>query len=292
LLLPGISCGFALLAFPFFLIGLKKSGLGNPPPEAVVAVPFLVPLALSGILGVALAKFDALDSVGEIPIYIAIRPMSNGGFVMAKIVMALATSALTWLLTVLAVCFWLALLVPGTLFSKAGSATAYGPMAFVIGCMPLLLLLVIMTWKNLLSGIGAGLTGRPWLVTVYTLCKSVLLGGFFVVFTVANFLPNFKESLLHWLPAVLVLWLAAKIAVSTGAFAWGLRRNAITPGAVGWIIGGWSLCGGFVAGYAALICHAVNKSDLWISSALAGFLILPLADLAIAPLALAWNQHR
>jgi hypothetical protein len=52
------------------------------------------------------------------------------------------------------------------------------------------------------------------------------------------------------------------------------------------------LCGVFVAGYAGLICHALNKPGLWVWVALAGFLVLPLTDLAIAPLALAWNRHR
>jgi hypothetical protein len=47
-----------------------------------------------------------------------------------------------------------------------------------------------------------------------------------------------------------------------------------------------------VAGYANHVCRAINRPDLWIWIALGGFLILPLADLAIAPLALAWNRHR
>ena len=70
------------------------------------------------------------------------------------------------------------------------------------------------------------------------------------------------------------------------------RRNAITARAVGCIIGGWLVCGLFVASYAGHVCHAIHKPDLWIWVALGGFLILPLADLAMAPLALAWNRHR
>ena len=94
------------------------------------------------------------------------------------------------------------------------------------------------------------------------------------------------------LTGILIVCLAAKIAASIAAFVWGLRRNAITACAVGWIVGGWLVCGLFVAGYAWHVCNATDKTDLWIWIALGGFLILPLADLAIAPLALAWNRHR
>jgi hypothetical protein len=52
------------------------------------------------------------------------------------------------------------------------------------------------------------------------------------------------------------------------------------------------VCGLFVAGYAGHVCNVINQPDLWIWVGLGGFLILPLADLAITPLALAWNRHR
>jgi hypothetical protein len=83
-----------------------------------------------------------------------------------------------------------------------------------------------------------------------------------------------------------------KAATSIIAFVFGLRRNVITARWAGWIVGGWLACGFFVAGFAGLICNAIHKPGLWIWIAMAGFLILPLADLAIAPLALAWNRHR
>jgi hypothetical protein len=90
----------------------------------------------------------------------------------------------------------------------------------------------------------------------------------------------------------LCLGFIVKIAFSIASFRWGLRRNAITTGAVGWIVGGWLFCGAFIAGYVGLVCHALHKPDYWIYATLSGFLLLPLADLAIAPMAMAWNRHR
>jgi hypothetical protein len=80
--------------------------------------------------------------------------------------------------------------------------------------------------------------------------------------------------------------------LSVVVFFLGLQRNVLTGLAVTWISCGWFVGGLFVAGYACLICIATNKFDLWIWIAVAGFLVLPLTDLAIAPLTLAWNRHR
>ena len=119
-----------------------------------------------------------------------------------------------------------------------------------------------------------------------------LVLGLLALISAANIYVNFREALLHWLTGILIACLAVKIAFSIAAFVWGLRRNAIASRAVVWIIGGWFVGGLFAAGYADHVCNTIHQPDLWIWIALGGFLILPLADLAIAPLALAWNRHR
>ncbi len=116
--------------------------------------------------------------------------------------------------------------------------------------------------------------------------------GLITLVMAANLYKDFREGLLHWLTGILTVCLAAKIVVAITAFVWGMRRNAITARAVGWMVGGWLVCGLFVAGYANHLCSAINQPGLRIWGTLGGFLILPLADLAIAPLALAWNRHR
>ena len=40
-------------------------------------------------------RFDQLQPSNELPVYIAVRPMTNGGLVIAKLAMALASSVLT-----------------------------------------------------------------------------------------------------------------------------------------------------------------------------------------------------
>jgi hypothetical protein len=290
-LLPGISGGMTFLIFPLILKCFQWVGADTFPPEVLPGM-LVLPLMLSVLLAPALARFDSFHAASELPVYIAIRPMTNGGFVMAKLVMALTTSVLTWLVTIASACFWMAVVDKGPLFSKAGLITPYGTVRYTTECVPGLLLLAIWTWKNLVAGIGAGLSGRPWIIGVSVYWRLLLVVGIVPLIGTARSNVNFREALLPWLPAILIACLSMKLAVSIPAFTWGLRRHAITPGAVGCMIAGWLACGLFVAGYAGLVCHMMHRSDLWIWVALGGFLFLPLSDLAIAPLALAWNRHR
>lgn len=291
--LPGLSGAMSLLVFPFvFFVGFKWVGVDAPPPEAIVALMLSGPLLLSGAMGFAMAKFDLLGSTHELPGFISVRPMTNGGFVMAKLAMALASSALTLLLNVAGACLCLAIAGKGDLFSKAGLVTPLGPVPYLSGCVPGLLLLLIVTWKNLLAAIGIGLTGRTWIAILGGAWRGAAGTGLITLVMAAKLYEDFRTALLHWLTGILIVCLAAKIAVSIAAFVWGLRRNAITARAVGWIVGGWLVCSLFVVGYAGHVCGAINQPGLRIWVTLGGFLILPLADLAIAPLALAWNRHR
>ncbi|MFZ1073375.1 MAG: hypothetical protein WAO21_08050 [Verrucomicrobiia bacterium] len=301
-LLPGISGGmaFSIVAIyetaSFMIHKFSGATWQGGDPEMVgllymFILPLMVlPLVLSNLLAPALATFDRFHLAG-VPGFIAVRPMTNGGFVMAKLAMALVTSILTWLVTALAF-LCLALMEKEILLSKDGLVTPFGPVAFLAGCVPVLLLLVIWTWKNLAAGIGAGMTGRPWIWMASVYWRMILLVGLFPLVGTARTNVNFRETLFHWLTAILIACLAAKIVVSIAAFACGLRRNAITARAIGWIAGGWLVCGLFVAGYAGHVCSAIHQPGLRLWVALGGFLLLPLADLAIAPLALAWNRHR
>ena len=274
-LLPGLSGTMALVVFPFmFFVGFRWAGVDAPPPEVILTLMLFGPLLLSGVMGPAMAKFDRLDSTRELPGYISVRPMTNGGFVMAKVAMALASSALTLLLTVAGICLCEASADKGMLFSKAGLVTPFGPVSYISGCAPVLWLLVIMTWKNLLAGIGTGLTGRPWIANLFSAWRGAVGMGLIALVLTAKLYEAFREVFLHWLTGILIVCLAAKIAVSMAAFIWGLRRNAITARAIIGIAGGWLVCGVFLAGYAGHVCNAINQPGLRIWVALGGFLIL------------------
>lgn len=293
LMLPGLTGAMAILVFPAMIfVGFKWVDVDAPPPEAIIILLLVGPLLLSGVMGPAMAKFDILGSARELPVYISVRPMTNGGFVLAKMAMALASSVLALGFSVAGIGLCLAIGGKWTLFSKTGFVTPLGTISYLTGCLPVLLLLTIMVWKNLLAGIGTGLTGRPWIANLGGAWRGTVGMGLIALAMAVNFYEDFRAGLFRWLTVILISCLAAKIAVAIVAFVWGLRRNAITARGVAWIVCGWLLCGLFVAGYGSHICAEIHRPEMWGWVALGGFLVLPLADLAIAPLALAWNRHR
>ena len=295
LMLPGLAGGVAFVIIPLIFVAgkqLAEPSSGFEFEKITLTLMLVLPLTLAAATAMAIGKLDPLQPTGEIPVYISIRPMTNGGILIAKLAMTVATCALTWLVTLAAGCFWLTLLGGGTLFSRASSLTPYGFGAVVIGCIPALCLLILVTWKNLLAGMGVGLAGRTWVSMLFLFWRLTVGIGLLALIFEATIDMSLKETLLRWLSWILTVCLVSKIALSAVAFCLGMRRKAITGGVVGWIVGGWMLCGLLVAGYAGLVCHALNKLDIWSWIALAGFLALPLTDLAIAPLALAWNRHR
>lgn len=295
ILLPAISGGIALVVFPMIFLIQKQLGEadsgGAPEPILLPIVALVLPMLLSGAVASAMAKFDPLQPSGELPIYITVRPMTNGGFVVVKLAMALLASALACLLIWGAAAFWITLIGSGVVFAKVSAAIPNG-LSFLIRAVPLMFTLVLLTWKNLVAGIGVGLTGRSWITGLSGFGRIAFKVGIGVLVIAAKFDADLQKTLLRCLPAALVAGLALKIALSSAAFYHGLRREAITGGAVGWIVGGWALGGIFLAAYSASICHALGKTTLWPQIAMTGFLLLPLADLAIAPLAMTWNRHR
>ena len=62
---------------------------------------------------------------------------------------------------------------------------------------------------------------------------------------------------------VLIAGLVLKLTVACAAFIWSCRRNAITPGAIGWIVGSWAGGGLFTAAYGALVCLALSQPEAW-----------------------------
>jgi hypothetical protein len=296
-LLPSMSApvAFAIIPILFFLENHLDASHSDPDSAVemiIAALCVLLPLTASTFLGTAMGRFDQLQPTGEPPLYIAVRPMTNGGFVIAKLASALAASVVTWLAMVVIACFWLTVLGKGGTLANFSSLSPSGFWGSLIYALPLLALLILYTWKNLVAGMSAAMTGRSWVVALYSAWKIGCGLGLGAVFAAYKLDEDFKAALLAWLPSVLITLLAAKINLSIAAFAYGLRRKAITPAAVLWISSSWAVASLLASGYLRFVCGALDKPELCLMISAGIFLLLPLADLAIAPVAMTWNRHR
>jgi hypothetical protein len=298
--LPLIS-GIGILFLILIDVGVRRAFSRTLPGAATGDEPFtpvllsyvmVIPILCSLVMGEMLARFDLGEPGNELPVFMAVRPMANGGFVLAKLAMAAATSLLTWIVAIGLVLVWLLEAWNTRFLTRLSTLAGATPTGLAVPLLGFFLLVVMLTWRNLVAGIWVGLTARPLLIGVAAYLRGLLYVGLFLLGTQANDAPGLRGTLLRWLPWGLGAALGLKLLVSGAAFLWCLRRKTITPGAAAWIAGGWLACGFCVAGLAHYVCASIHAPGAWFEAALAGFYLLPLAQLAAAPMALAWNRHR
>jgi hypothetical protein len=264
------------------------------PTEIPVLLSYLIltPLVCSLALGSLIANFDLSQPANELPVFVAVRPVTNGGFVLAKLAMTALSSAATWLVTLGMLFLWLVLCADATLHAQIGQAIRSKPLSIALLLLGSWMTFVLLTWRNLLAGLWLGLTGRPKFATGYNLVRFAVYLGLFILGKQAWDDADSRATSIHWLPWLLVTGLLTKLLFSTAVFLWSLRRKAITAGAVNWIVGSWIGCGLFVAVVVRRVCLDLHQPEAWLWAALAGFFLLPLAEIALAPVALIWNRHR
>ena len=150
--------------------------------------------------------------------------------------------------------------------------------------------LIASTWKQLVQSLFIGMSGREWVVKASVFAVLTFLA---VILPLAVWISRSK-------PAMAALWnnfaliAAVLVCVKLAAAVWIAMRlhdkrllsdRTLVIGAVCWDVAVFAL-------YGLLVWIApfwlVSKSLL----ALVAILEVPLARLAAAPLALAWNRHR
>lgn len=284
----------AQLALQLALGPVTGSAMSSDPGQVpyTLSALFLAPLVCSLMLGGLMIKFDLSHDGNELPAYIAVRPMTNGGFVLAKLAMAALTSALTWLVAFGMLLLWFLLFADAAWLGQLTHVARSKPAAIALAGCASWVTLVLLTWRNLVSGLWLGLCGRPKFVMGLNYLRFALYLGLFILGK--QFWENLgsRATLLDSLTGILVAALVLKLAFSAAAFRWSLRHKTVTSGVIAWIVASWIGCGLFVSVVAGRICTDLHQPQAWLWTALAGFFLLPLAELALAPVALTWNRHR
>jgi hypothetical protein len=298
--LPVIT-GLSVLFFVLIDVGMRLA-LSKTVWDATAVGEFFTPIVLGGVMlvplvsslcmGEMMASFDPATPNNQMPLFMAVRPMANGSFVLAKLAMSAVSSLLTWVVAAGTVLVWLLAVSDVKLISRLSTITGPSPAALVLALLGGFALAVLLTLRNLVSGIWLGLTGRPQIYVAVGCLKAPFYFAVGVLSSQANNSPALRAALFHWAPWVLGAALALKLIISGAAFHWGLRRKMITGGVAAWMAGCWCACGLLAALLAYSVCARLHLPGVWFSLTLAGLCLLPLAQLAVAPMSLAWNRHR
>ena len=260
--------------------------------EVLLFVVFTPPFMAAFVAATA-AKSGATisDAYGVTP-FIATRPLTNGSLIAAKMKAMIWSALAAWMLVLVATP--LALKFSGAapvvierahrLVEVVGMPRAIAILLLGVGA------LIASTWKQLVQSLYIGMSGREWVVKASVFVALTFLA---VVLPLAVWISRNRQ-------AMAVLWnnfaliAAVLVCFKLSAAVWIAMRlhdkrlltdRTLVIGAVCWDVAVFALYGLLV-----WIVPLVLIGNY--ALALVAILEVPLARLAAAPLALAWNRHR
>jgi hypothetical protein len=263
-----------------------------PIPQALVSALF-VPVFFAGLAGTTVSGNHpwVKDYYGVAP-FAASLPLTTAAMVAAKLKAAALSALAAWALTILVTVAAVVLTGNGpevTAWWQRGVA-ALGPGKLIVAIAGAAALLVTWTWKRLVDGLLLGLTGRKWLIhcNIYLNIAALVGLGALGAWMVKN--PAARETLLAMAPWLLALWVLCRAAAASWAVREGLRRQLISGRTVQRWLPACLAAGLLLFGALAWVVPWQQVAPQYVAFAV--LLVLPMAHLAVTPLALAWNRHR
>ena len=257
-----------------------------------LAAVLLTPAFMAGFVAATVSRPNphGRDAYGLSP-FIATRPVSTAALIAAPLKTTVASTLAAWALVLVAIPLglWLSETAPTVIDRARRFSDAVGPPRAIVVALLGLGGLVLWTWKRLVQSLFIGLTGREWLIkgnVFFTL--SLLCAAGPVIYWIGN------RAVIAWLWDWIVRVLAVLVFLKMCAVIWiGTRLSGqqlvsdrtLVTGAACWcaaVFGLWGL----------LVWLADSALMPRYAFGLVAILAIPLARLAAAPLALAWNRHR
>jgi len=280
------------ILLPFELILLWAAGDSTSLVFTILLGVLLTPPFMASFAAATVSKSsaNASDAYGVTP-FIATRPLTNTELIAAKLKMAIWSTAVAWLLVLVAVP--LALKLSGT---SAVVLDRWRRLSEVVG-MPraLVLLLLILsgciasTWKQLVQSLYIGLTGRASLIKGSVF---LVLGFFFLFGPFAEWIIDSRRLGELWsaLPLIFAILVCFKMIAAVWITTKLYRGRLVSDRMLVTGAGCWSFA--VLALYGVLVWLLDTPHIPHYLLMLLAILAIPLARLSAAPLALAWNRHR
>jgi hypothetical protein len=283
-----------LLPWSLTMLALEQNPLlPTLTTENILAATLLIPIFVGG-MGIdwkGKPNPGAKRAYG-LTTFLATRPLGTAAMVAAKLEMALWTVLAAW--AVWAAEVLIALVLSGRYREVWGWLqhwTAAAPLWEVAGTLfAAVVLLLALTWKNLIAGMCVSLTGREGIIRASGITFGALIFLAAAVAAASEGNPGLRTALLRALP-----WaLGVAVVLKAGLAVWAVRellRSGLVPERFVWaLVGIWL---GVAAILIALVVRLVPDGYAAPASLAAGVvLVLPLVRLSATPLALAWDRHQ
>ncbi len=274
--------------------GVAAAAAALTAPGVMLAVFLPIIPFLAGVAGTELGGVGVVDqkppggAAGCHP-FLALRPLTDGELVLAKLRMAVRATLAGWSVVLLAAFVCLGLTGKWRVLAGAPLIQAHTAWEVCGGLAAGLAGLVLLTWLLLVANLWIGLMGRRWLnYAISTVVALVWIPLGLLAHWLAG-RPDLLSALATALPYIAAAVVALKmlLAVWLARALW--RRGLVGPRTLATAAVAWA-----VAAVAALAFLGWLASDRAPFAALVLVVMaaLPLNRFAAAPLALAWNRHR
>lgn len=280
------------IVLPFELLLLWTAGTSQVLVLEYLFIVLVTPIILATFAAATVSKPSAnvSDSYG-LPPFIAARPLTNAQLIAAKLKTTLASTALAWLLVLVAIPLALQWSgeMPLVVERSRYFAESVGAPRAVVFLLLVVAAFIASTWKQLVQTLYIGLTGRAGLIkgSIFaTITFLVLIGP------TAEWIIETRRLGKLWNALPLIFAILAFIKMSAAVWiATRLYRSrlvsdrALVVGAALWLVTVLAL-------YGVLVWWMDTPLFPRSFLLLVAILAVPLARLSAAPLALAWNRHR
>ena len=280
------------LVLPFALLLFLTAGTATALVLEYLLIVLFTPIIMATFAAATVSKPSAnvSDSYG-LPAFIAARPLTNAQLIAAKLKTTLASTALAWLLIIVAVPIGLEWSgeMPLVLERSRRFAEAVGTPRAVVFSLLVVAAFIASTWKQLVQTLYIGLTGRAGLIKGSIFVTLTLL---FLIGPIAEWIIETRRVGRLWsaLPLIFTILVCVKMSAAVW-IATRLHRDrlltdrALLTGAACWCVAVFTL-------YGVLVWMLDTPHIPHYLLMLLAILAIPLARLSAAPLALAWNRHR
>jgi hypothetical protein len=256
----------------------------------------LMPILLAVPIGMGFGKPDFWSLDLSLPAFVAARPVSGGQLLGAKMKAAALSTVLAWVAVLLVAPLCIYLYLDTEHWREAWEMSGILYSKFSQWALPVLglIMAMLLTWRLLIGSIWLGYSGRTgFYYSLVAIGMAGLLTALYFLVWWAEF-PRSRDkmivSILPWLPWLLAAYLTAKVWAAARCADQLHRCRLISTRHIGLFACIWLAATSCILFRAWLLSPRIE----WLRCTLllGALCVIPVARIAAAPIAIAWNRHR
>jgi pimeloyl-ACP methyl ester carboxylesterase len=267
---------------------------GTGPRTTAVTLGWIaaLPVLLAGLVGLGFSRPDFWTGDLALAPFVATRPVATGALVIAKLKAAGLSTLLTWVIVLAIVAPWLYFQCDTRYLADfwANSRAFFGPGRQVAVLLLALFAVMALTWRLLVEGLPAGLSGRGRTFLLVALAISAGVVGAVRIGATPALLSGRVQGFLPWLPWALALAFVAKSWTACWSFSRAHQRGLMSVRQLIGYLAFWLAATCFIVALPGVVFADVP----WLQhlAGLAALSAVPAARVGWSALALDRNRHR